>query len=286
MGILAQKIDFTGVIIVQNANPNGDPINGNRPRQDFDGTGIISDVCLKRKIRDRLQDHGELIFVQSDAKCIDGYKSLRERAFADSTIRKLASAGRSNEDEFIDAACAKWCDVRMFGQVFAFRGASSSIGIRGPVSITFATSIDKIDIDTIQITKSTNGYDEGARKGHDTMGYRHYVRHAAYVFSGGIHPQLAEKTGFTDEDADKLQLAIMRMFDGDESKARPAGSMELARLYWWRHSSRSGQYSPAVVQRSVHFEALDEWPYFVANETHLPGLKPEIYDLAHIGDIY
>ena len=80
MSKFSNKIDFTVLVTVRKANPNGDPINGNRPREDYEGHGEISDVCIKRKIRNRLQDMGEEIFVQSDERCRDGYKSLSERA--------------------------------------------------------------------------------------------------------------------------------------------------------------------------------------------------------------
>jgi CRISPR-associated protein Csd2 len=80
MSNFSNKIDFMVIITAKNANPNGDPLNGNRPRENYEGFGEISDVCIKRKIRNRLQDMGEEIFVQSDDRCTDGYKSLSERA--------------------------------------------------------------------------------------------------------------------------------------------------------------------------------------------------------------
>ena len=80
---LSNKIDFAIIFSVKNANPNGDPLNGNRPRQDYDGHGEVTDVCLKRKIRDRLQDEGYSIFVQSDERKTDGMPSLRVRAESD-----------------------------------------------------------------------------------------------------------------------------------------------------------------------------------------------------------
>ena len=89
METLQNKIDFTVVISAKNANPNGDPLNGNRPRESYDGFGEISDVCLKRKIRNRLQDMGEKIFVRSDDRCDDGCKSLHDRANANAALKAL-----------------------------------------------------------------------------------------------------------------------------------------------------------------------------------------------------
>ncbi len=122
MSTLTNKIDFALIISVSNANPNGDPLNGNRPRENFDGYGEISDVCIKRKIRNRLQDMGEKIFVQSDDRCDDGCDSLRSRAANCESLKKIVSGKKTNRDEFAKVACAEWIDVRSFGQVFAFKG--------------------------------------------------------------------------------------------------------------------------------------------------------------------
>ena len=151
--MLNNKIDFAVVFAANNANPNGDPLNGNRPRQNYEGYGEVSDVCLKRKIRNRLQDAGHAIFVQSDDRCDDGYKSLSERA---SAAEELKAAGK-DRDTYAKAACDKWIDVRSFGQVFAFKGDKAkgvSVGVRGPVSIHSARSLSPINIESMQITLS------------------------------------------------------------------------------------------------------------------------------------
>ena len=98
MNTLNHKIDFAVVIAVSNANPNGDPLNGNRPRENFDGFGEMSDVCLKRKIRNRLQDLGERIFVQSDDRADDGFPSLRERASACEELKKAEDPGKKKDE--------------------------------------------------------------------------------------------------------------------------------------------------------------------------------------------
>ena len=90
MSSLQNKIDFTAIITAANANPNGDPLNGNRPRENYDGFGEMSDVCIKRKIRNRLQDMGEKIFVQSDDRCDDGCKSLKDRADSNEALKKIS----------------------------------------------------------------------------------------------------------------------------------------------------------------------------------------------------
>lgn len=281
---LQSKIDFAVIIRVTNANPNGDPLNGNRPRVDSDGYGEITDVCLKRKIRDRLQEAGEAIFVQSDEKKIDGMPSLRARAEhpefglgeeafksgkaarskktnPDPPQEQLLAGETSNvaavtkSDQTRDKACAKWFDVRAFGQIFAFKGAKekgdgTSIPIRGPVTIRPAFSVAPINITSNQITKSVSG-ETGVKKGADTMGMKHRVDSAIYVAYGSMNPQLAERTGFSDEDAETIKTVLPRLFDGDASSARPEGSMEVVKVIWWNHGNRSGKHSSAAVHRSL-----------------------------------
>jgi CRISPR-associated protein Csd2 len=118
MGEFTNKIDFVAIITVNKANPNGDPLNGNRPRE-VDGFGEISDVCIKRKIRNRLQDMGEKIFVQSDERCDDEKKSLKERA---EYLQESKENKNMDKDSYAKLACNEWIDVRTFGQVFAIKG--------------------------------------------------------------------------------------------------------------------------------------------------------------------
>lgn len=289
---LNHKIDFAVIIEVNNANPNGDPLNGNRPRTDFAGNGEITDVCLKRKIRDRLQEAGETIFVQSDEKKTDGMTSLKNRAY-DEDVGLGKNAFEANKKENIEAkrdetaqkACEKWFDVRAFGQVFAFKADAKnadgvSIPIRGPVSIQSAFSLQPVDITSTQITKSVSGEGDGTKKGSDTMGMKHRVDKGIYVTYGAITPQLAERTGFSDADADKIKEILPKLFEGDASSARPEGSMQVRKVIWWEHSSKSGQHSSAKVHRSLK-ELLDENNgAFDEGElkSALAGLEPEIIE--------
>ena len=276
MSTLSNKIDFAVVMTVRKANPNGDPLNGNRPREDFDGFGEISDVCIKRKLRNRLQDMGERIFLQSSDRCDDGAKSLHDRA---SNTESLKKAGKDSV-KFAAAACAEWIDVRAFGQVFAFKGDSVSIGVRGPVSIRTAETITPIDISTMQITKSVNGETKDT-KASDTMGSKNRVEFGLYVCYGSINPQLAEKTGFSEEDAEKIKTALTTLFENDASSARPEGSMEVRNVYWWKHNCKSGQYSSAKVHRSLKIRLKDGMEQSRSYDDYdiqiepLEGLAPE-----------
>ena len=288
---LENKIDFAVIISVKRANPNGDPLNGNRPRQTYDGYGEISDVCLKRKIRNRLQDMGESIFVQSDDNRAPGdeFRSLNDRFNA----AKLADIRKDS--------CKKWFDVRAFGQVFAFKKKGTgkkgketedseenadavSVGIRGPVTIQSAFSVEPITPDSLQIVKSVNlETNEKApdKKGSDTMGMKHRVDKGIYVAFGAINTQLASKTSFSDADAEKIKKALRSLFVNDVSSARPEGSMEVVKVIWWQHNSPSGQYSSAKVH-GVLRELLNEKKdgTYDSNKLKekLKGLEPQELD--------
>ncbi len=275
---LQNKIDFAVIFSVKNANPNGDPLNGNRPRTDYEGFGEITDVCLKRKIRDRLQDSGEAIFVQSDEKKIDGMPSLKARAESEEfgLGKEALNAKKTSPEEAAKLANQKWMDVRTFGQLFAFKSDSKdgvSIPIRGPVSIQSAFSKEPVSITSTQITKSVSGEGDGTKKSSDTMGMKHRVDKAVYVTFGAMSPQLAEKTGFSNGDAEKLKAVLPKLFEGDASSARPEGSMAVEKVIWWQHNSKSGQYSSAKVHRSLEVNA--DGSYTLNN---LDGLTPEEID--------
>lgn len=255
--MLTHKIDFTVLVTATNANPNGDPLNGNRPRESFEGFGEISDVCIKRKIRNRLQDMGEKIFVQSDERCDDKCGSLAERVKNNVALKEISKGKQTDRDLYAKTACAEWIDVRSFGQVFAFKGDSVSVGVRGPVSIQQAISVSPVDIISMQITKSVNSESGKEEKASDTMGMKHRVAFGLYVINGSINCQLAEKTGFSDEDALMIKNSLCTLFENDASAARPDGSMEVCRVYWWEHESKTPKVSSAKIHRSVKITLKD-----------------------------
>ena len=282
MTALQNKIDFALILRVKNANPNGDPLNGNRPRTDYGGLGEITDVCLKRKLRDRLQEQGHAIFVQSDDRKIDGETSLRNRAESEvNGLGKKAFGKGSKKDDAAKAACAKWFDVRAFGQVFAFGkdgdASGVSIPIRGPVTIQSAFSKEPVSITSTQITKSVSGEGDGSKRGSDTMGMKHRVDQGIYECYGSINCQLAERTGFSDDDAAVIKSIMPNIFENDASSARPDGSMSVVNVVWWRHESKAGQYSSAKVHESLRGILQADGSFDVAAlKGALPGLEPEI----------
>ena len=277
MSSLQHKIDFAVVLRVKHANPNGDPLNGNRPRTDYNGNGEISDVCLKRKLRDRLMEAGQKIFVQSDDRKNDDAKSLRDRA-------EKTLGGKFGSADTARLANETWFDVRAFGQLFALpkksksKGAEEegdtgiSIPIRGPVTVQSAFSLKPVDVTSTQITKSVSGEGDGSKRGSDTMGMKHRVDDAVYVFYGSMNPQLAERTGFSDADAEAIKAVLPKLFENDASSARPEGSMEVLKVLWWKHGSRAGKYSSAKVHASLQMNVDGSGSYTLGQ---LDGLTPE-----------
>lgn len=292
MSTLQNKIDFAVIFRVKNANPNGDPLNGNRPRTDYSNYGEMSDVSIKRKIRDRLlerwidagrNDDGNMIFVQSDDRKADDAKSLRARAEA-GLGKELGS------DKTAELACKKWLDVRAFGQLFALKSNKKagkkkedgsdeegdtgvSIGIRGPVTVQSAFSVEPIDVTSLQITKSVSGEGDGNKRSSDTMGMKHRVDQGVYVLFGSMNPQLAEKTGFSDDDAEAIKQVLPRLFENDEAAARPAGSMEVLKVIWWKHNCKAGQYSSAKVHATLDRPSIKSDGSYKLNS--LEGLVPQ-----------
>lgn len=281
--VLKNKIDFAVIISCKDANPNGDPQMGGRPRVNADGEGFISDVCLKRKIRNRLQDFGQRIFVQSTDRAEDDCSCLKERALAHPALSAALAANDRMAAQPI--ACEEWVDVRAFGQLFAFpikgRGkkgkaaedegdeghkdskGSVSMGIRGPVTIQHAYSTAPIEIVESQITKSCNGVEADGGKNSrspDTMGYQYRVPFAIYVAYGSINARLAQETGLTEEDAENIRKALMTLFENDESSSRPSGSMDVIQVIWWKHDTLDASAPAGMVHRSLTVDNLVAMP--------------------------
>lgn len=293
MANLSKKIDIAIIMSVKNANPNGDPLNGNRPRTDYEGLGEITDVCLKRKIRDRMMERyvdlkkqgkekGQGVFVQSDDRKYDDFKALKARAEA--ALGKDLGSSKT-----VEKACETWIDVRAFGQLFAFKSDKKgkkkeeaesegdtgvSIGIRGPVTIQSAFSIEPVSVSSTQITKSVNAEEtKDGKRSSDTMGMKHRVDSGVYVVFGSMNPQLAERTGFSDEDATVIKSILPKLFENDASSARPEGSMAVQKVIWWEHNCKPGQYSSAKVHKTLTINP--DGSYTLKN---LDGLKPAEID--------
>lgn len=262
--MLEQKIDFMVTIEVREANANGDPLSGNMPRTNANNQGIISDVAIKRKIRNRMQDMGYSIFVQANDRIEDEFKSLEKR-FSNHFTAKTP------DSEIVETANKLWLDVRSFGQVFTY--LKKSIGVRGPVSISMAKSLEPIVVSSLQITRSTNGMEAKNESGRssDTMGTKHFVDYGVYVIKGSINAYFAEKTGFSAEDAAVIKEALVSLFENDASSARPEGSMRVREVFWFTHSNKLGNVSSASIFDLLEFdkEKQDKSSY----EEYAIGLK-------------
>ena len=245
--MLENKIDFMVTIEVREANANGDPLSGNMPRTDAKGHGLISDVAIKRKIRNRMQDFGHPTFVQAGDRIEDEFRSLEKR------FSNQFNAKDSDED-IEEKANKLWLDVRSFGQVFTY--LKKSIGVRGPVSINMAKSLEPIVISSLQITRSTNGIEAKNESGRssDTMGMKYFVDYGVYLLKGSINPNFAEKTGFSTEDVEVIKQALVSLFENDASSARPEGSMRVREVFWFTHSNKLGNISSARVFDLFEFD--------------------------------
>lgn len=254
--MLEHKIDFMVTVEVREANANGDPLSGNMPRTDAKGHGLMSDVSIKRKIRNRMQDMGHRIFVQSRDRVDDNFYSLKARLENKGyfeTVKKAISV-----ENFLDKINKEWLDVRSFGQVFAFKGYSAA-NVRGPVSISWAKSLETVVSQSVQITKSTNSeLDSKTELESSTMGTKHFVDYGVYVIKGSINANFAEKTGFSAEDATVIKEALVSLFENDASSARPEGSMRVREVFWFTHSNKLGNVSSARVFDLLEFDKVKQ----------------------------
>lgn len=259
MSEIKNRYDFMLVFDVKDGNPNGDPDAGNLPRVDAEtGQGLVTDVCLKRKVRNYIQltqgDRvGYDIFVKEKAilnKEIDAaYAKLNidlEKAPADSTDGKKRNKPGQGQGGEIDKArqqmCADYFDIRTFGAVMT-TGANAG-QVRGPVQLTFARSIDPIVTLEHSITRMAVATEaEAEKQGGDnrTMGRKNTVPYGLYVAYGFVSPALAKQTGFSEEDLSLLWQAMRDMFEHDHSAAR--GLMATQRLIVFKHDSALGNAS-------------------------------------------
>ena len=248
------KQDFTVVLRVENANPNGDPQADNRPRQYDNNHGYMTPVCIKHKIRVAMDKiFGKRILIKTKEDCIDD----KEAASIQERIKIFCGeCPTSFEPDFIEKVENTFIDVRMFGAVFADKNSSHK---RASISITPAVSASAITIDETQITKCIS-LQKSDKKGSDTMGMMYSVPYGLYVFHGSINPLIAKKTGLTSTDIEVFKKALVSMFTCDASEARPEGSITIELLVWNEHSCQIGDYPPQKTQNIVKITPLNNNP--------------------------
>lgn len=235
MSELKNRIDFVYIFDVQDGNPNGDPDAGNLPRVDAEtGMGLVTDVCLKRKVRN---------YVQVAKQLTDGYDIfIKEKAVLDSLVNQtydLTEITQAPQDERRAIAkkvmCRNYYDIRTFGAVIATSGKQDQV--RGPIQMTFARSIDQVATLEHSITRMAVTKEADLEK-ERTMGRKATIPYGLYVCHGFISANLAKQTGFNEEDLDLFFDALKNMFDVDRSAAR--GLMSAQRLIVFKHDSVLG----------------------------------------------
>lgn len=235
MNELKNRIDFVYIFDVKDGNPNGDPDAGNLPRVDSEtGMGLVTDVCLKRKVRN---------YVQVAKEQEEGYDIfIKEKAVLDSSVNAVYDSSmvsnakaKNIKDVAKKMMCHKYYDVRTFGTVIATSGKQDQV--RGPIQMTFARSVDSIVIAEHSITRMAVTKEADLNK-ERTMGRKATVPYGLYVCHGFISANLAQQTGFTQEDLELFFDALKNMFDVDRSAAR--GLMSAQKLIVFKHNSILG----------------------------------------------
>ena len=262
---IKNRYDFVILFDVENGNPNGDPDAGNMPRVDPEtGLGLVTDVCLKRKIRNFVED------VKEDA---DGYRiyikdqvplnrSDAEALSALGVDKDLKAAKKNDPDldrKIRDYMCSHYYDIRAFGAVMTtfVKGALNCGQVRGPVQLGFARSIDPILPQEVTITRIAITTEADAEKKGTEMGRKYIVPYGLYRAEGYVSANLARKvTGFSEEDLQLLWQAILNMFENDHSAAR--GKMAVRELIVFKHESELGNAPAYKLFDAVQVERRED----------------------------
>lgn len=257
MSEIKNKIDFLYIFDVQDGNPNGDPDAGNLPRVDAEtGMGLVTDVCLKRKVRNYVQVAKELtsgydIFIKEKAILNNSIDAAHEEeCVVTATDRTMAAR---------DVMCKKFYDVRTFGAVMST--GKNAGQVRGPIQLTFARSVDPIMTSEHSITRMAVATEKEAEKqGGDnrTMGRKATIPYGLYVCHGFISANLAKQTGFSEDDLQLFWEALKNMFDVDRSAAR--GLMSAQKLIVFQHNSMLGNAPANKLFDCVKIEKRTEIP--------------------------
>ena len=261
MTAIAHRYEFVYLFEVTNGNPNGDPDAGNLPRLDPEtNCGLVTDVALKRKIRnfvtlDKDGGPGFAIYMQEKAVLNNQHKRAYDALEIKPEDKKLPK-DEAKAREITAWMCANFFDVRTFGAVMT-TGINAG-QVRGPVQLAFATSVEPVlplEISITRMAVTTEKEAEAQSGDNRTMGRKHILPYGLYRAHGFVSAKLAERTGFSDADAETLKAILPRLFENDASSARPEGSMAVKKIIWWKHASKAGQCSSAKVHGSLKVDA-------------------------------
>lgn len=261
--IIENRYEFVVLFEVENGNPNGDPDAGNMPRIDPEtGLGIVTDVCLKRKIRNYVEtvkedSEGYRIYIKDGIPLNRSDQEAYTYIDADEkSIAKFKKEEKDQKDELIrDFMCSNFYDIRTFGAVLTtFVKAKLNCGqVRGPVQMGFARSIDPIVQQEITITRVAITTEEDALKKETEMGRKHIIPYALYRVEGYISANLARtSTGFSNDDLELLWESIINMFEHDRSSAR--GNMNVRELIVFKHSNELGDCPAYKLFETINIE--------------------------------
>lgn len=244
---IKNRYDFVVLFDVENGNPNGDPDAGNMPRVDPEtGYGIVTDVCLKRKIRNYVEtlkedEEGYRIYIKENVPLNRSDSTAIEALGIDKDLKKAKQKDPEIDAKLRDWMCAHYYDIRTFGAVMTtfVKGALNCGQVRGPVQFSFARSVDPIVPQEVTITRIAITTEADAANKKTEMGSKHIVPYGLYRAEGFVSANLARKTtGFSEEDLELLWQAILNMFENDHSAAR--GKMAVRELIIFKHDSELG----------------------------------------------
>ena len=273
---IKNRYEFVVLFDVENGNPNGDPDSGNMPRIDPEsGLGLVTDVCLKRKIRNYVETvkedvKGYKIYIKEDVPLNRSDREACESLGITETedkkvteaLKKLKKSDKDVDIKLRDYMCDNFYDIRTFGAVMTtFVKASLNCGqVRGPVQLGFARSIDPIVSQEVTITRVAITTEKDAENKSTEMGRKNIVPYGLYRVEGYISANLARKvTGFSEEDLELLWEAIINMFENDHSAAR--GKMAVRELIVFKHSKELGDCPAYKLFDAVEVRKKEEIEY-------------------------
>ena len=273
---IKNRYEFVVLFDVENGNPNGDPDSGNMPRIDPEsGLGLVTDVCIKRKIRNYVETvkedaKGYKIYIKEDVPLNRSDREACESLGITETedkkvteaLKKLKKSDKDVDIKLRDYMCDNFYDIRTFGAVMTtFVKASLNCGqVRGPVQLGFARSIDPIVSQEVTITRVAITTEKDAENKSTEMGRKNIVPYGLYRVEGYISANLARKvTGFSEEDLDLLWEAIINMFENDHSAAR--GKMAVRELIVFKHSKELGDCPAYKLFDAVEVRKKEEIEY-------------------------
>ena len=267
--VIKNRHEFVILFDIENGNPNGDPDAGNMPRIDPEtGYGLITDVCLKRKIRNYVEtvkedEPGYSIYIKEDVPLNrSDNKAFEYLGVNEKTVKELKKKDPDADLKIRDFMCRNFYDIRTFGAVMTtFVKASLNCGqVRGPVQLGFARSIDPIVSQEVTITRVAITTEKDAENKSTEMGRKNIVPYALYRVEGYISANLARKvTGFSEDDLELLWEAIINMFENDHSAAR--GKMAVRELIVFKHSKELGDCPAYKLFDSVEVKRKDDVVY-------------------------